>query len=209
MVEGITFNRIQNLKSYLKERPQEISKTNILAWAKERHIEIGFRTLDFWGRQGLLKPARRGADKQAYWSKDYILEEITAIEILTKRFTQPLSILAKLAKETHYNLNIVAGDMLGIERGTLNRYSDERQKNLTGYHLTKVVIDLYAKFMSEGRLKRKKELQRFQGLADEYVKVAIEVAVEVDYSRSLEDQAVKEALGEYRRRETLKKLENF
>ena len=209
MVEGITFNRIQNLKSYLKERPQEISKTDVLAWAKERHIELGFRTLDFWVRQGLLKRGRRGADKQAYWSKDYILEEIAAIEILTKRFAQPLSILAKLVKETYYSLNIVAGDMLGIERGILNRYSDERQKNLAGYHLTKVVINLYAKFMSEGRLKRKKELQRFQRLADEYVKAAVEVPIEVDYSKPLEDQAVNGAVSEYRWGETLKKLEKF
>lgn len=211
------FNRITNLLDLPLKSTEEISKSEVLAWTHKRNIELGDRTLDFWVRQGLLKKAKRGSDKFAYWPKSYILEEVTAIDILTKKFSQILSALGKLAKQTGYKLNVVASDLIEIEKNARliidKNCPDEKKKRIEIHRYIQKVIDIYVDKILEGKLNTNEKLKKFQELADDYIKAAAEALDEsdVDYSKPLskplEHQAVKMVASQFKRGKALKDLE--
>lgn len=110
-------------KSNILESAERISKDEVVEEMRKLGRNINLRTCDYYARIGIIKnPYRIPGDKKVFWDKDYVINELLAVETLVSSFHLRLSQIIELSKATHYKLENLVIDILEPLELLLEKY---------------------------------------------------------------------------------------
>jgi len=154
------FEELQKEKAP-KENLNYITKSEI-----QKLLRCDYRTTDFYVRQNLLRPSVR-IGKEAAWERDYVVDEIRAIQLLNQDFKVPLTDIATIARITDFNISNVAIDSLGIIDAFYEQMEQDYEKifrNLIRkdrFYLSRHIFHYYFKLILTDTPKAKRALGTF------------------------------------------------
>ena len=166
------------------------------------------RTIDFYIRKGILKKGKQIDinDRRVFWKRDYIIDELKSIEILSS-YGLTLSDIASLAEATDHNLKSLIDDFVEIVETYLDnkRKRSRDQKKDTTLVCSRDALEVVMGFCSF-ILKKKKllpqDLDNFKKRVKEYEEKEIQVEELEEKLRDPSDDA-------YMQKVNKKLLEDF
>ena len=163
----------ERLKDILKKKPrlfedrERISKDDLVKEMHKLGRELNARTCDYYARIGVIKnPYRIPGEKRVFWDKDYIINELLAVETLIVSFHQNLSRIIELAKATHYRLENLVIDVMGPLEPLLEKYRRIYDSSMRMRELREVYEKYFDKIIS-GKIRTKEDHIGFLKMVEE------------------------------------------
>jgi DNA-binding transcriptional MerR regulator len=146
----------------------------------ERSVFLKNRALEFYLRQGLIKKGERidKNDRRVFWRRDYIFDELKAIDFLSD-FELLLTDIANLAKKTDHGLREIVLDLqiiieqyLALKKQEYKVYDIDA---LLTYKDANKVVERYCKLVYEkGVLPTESAIKDFNSKMSDLVKKEVE-----------------------------------
>lgn len=181
MIAEKLINKVRVLR---KRNPQDHIFENLDMISKRELREIALpylknRTIDFYVREGILKKGTpHPTDQRIFWRRDYILDEIKAIDIFS-RFGLTLKQIAQIAAKTGFNLRGNVEEFVNIietylERKKL-RFQNKKYSKLVSNQDAFEIIQGFYEFVKTMSIISKDDIERFKRKVQDYERVEIEI----------------------------------